>query len=162
MSFFTYPTIGGPSFNPNSMPKHGPLPAGYGVYQTGYTPPPAFGDYGNANAGDMGDMDPVEPDLPQIVAEPTNPYEMPEMGTPAYDEWISSMGGSGSAPAGSKGMEFDPTNYAHWLRGLGLFAKGALFGAPKQAGPTPEAEKSTVTQENTFDQKNYWDWLFKK
>ncbi len=162
--FFTYDTIGGPSFNPNSMPKNAPLPYGYGVFKAGYTPPPAFGDYGNANAGDMGDMDPAEPDLPQIVADPTTPYEMPEMGTPAYDEWIASMGGSGTSPAGTgaTAMQFDPTNYAHWLRGLGLFAKGALFGAPKHAGPKPEAEKPTVTQENTFDQGKYWDWMFKK
>jgi hypothetical protein len=154
MSFFTYPTIGGPSFNPNAKPN--PNDNWQGVP---FAKP--FQQY-KMGGEDMGDMDPNEPDLPQIVAEPTNPYEMPEMGTPAYDEWISSMGGSGSAPAGSKGMEFDPTNYAHWLRGMGLFAKGALFGAPKQAGPTPEVGKSTVTQENTFDQKNYWDWLFKK
>jgi hypothetical protein len=134
-----------------------------------------------ATPDDQGDMDPADPNepfIPKTVASDTDvSSQMPEMGTPEYDHWVNSMGHTpsysglsmddpdyeqkafGGNDATSNTLPtFDPSNGHHWLRGLGLFAKGAFMGAPKQAGPAPTNQSSDG---KPIDQKDYWRWLFK-
>lgn len=163
-SFGAYPTVGGPRLGPYQAPN------------TNYAP--RFMKKLTDEAADMGDMDPVEPDMPWTVKEDTDvSSQMPDMGTPEYDAWVNSMGqtpnysglsmddpnyeqkafGGNDAPTNNL-PTFDPTNGQHWMRGLGLFAKGAFMGAPKQAGPAPTNQSSDG---KPIDQKDYWRWLFK-
>jgi hypothetical protein len=85
---------------------------------------------------------------------------MPDLGTPEYEKMM--YGNKDGVNPNTQLPKFDPYSGADWARGLGLFAKGALFGAPKEAGPANTTSKSgnNVSKESTFDQKDYWGWLF--
>lgn len=101
---------------------------------------------------------------PNDLAQPFMPqdsYEMPEFGSEAYQKQMGHIAPAG--PDSSKQLpKFDPYSGADWLRGVGLFAKGAIFGPPKEVGPADNTSKSgkNVSKESTFDQKDYWGWLF--
>lgn len=85
---------------------------------------------------------------------------MPEFGSQAYQQMMGhdQMANSQTLPT------FNPTSGADWMRGLGLFAKGAILGAPKEAGPSPANPQSqsgkNVSKESTFNQGDHWGWLF--
>jgi hypothetical protein len=120
--------------------------------------PPSFGNYEWSDSMQMGPM--YDPNDARADYEPSPSYEMPEFGSDAYQQ---QMGHAMPVTDKSKQLpKFDPYSGADWLRGVGLFAKGALFGAPKEAGPADSTSKSgkNVSKESTFDQKDYWGWLF--
>ncbi len=83
---------------------------------------------------------------------------------PAYENEVYGKGQTEFAGPNKNKMlpKFDPYSGADWMRGLGLFAKGAIMGKPEKAGPAPTTSESgkDVSKESTFDQKDYWGWLF--
>jgi hypothetical protein len=87
--------------------------------------------------------------------------QMPDFGSQAYQQM---MGHAAPANASQTLPKFNPASGADWARGLGLFAKGAILGAPKQAGPAPANPQSNsgkdVSKESTYNQGDYWGWLF--
>jgi hypothetical protein len=118
------------------------------------------------------------PDDPRVFAGEIrdNPFSAPPSApAPSFGNYDMQMGaeyekqiyGEGqtqfAGPNKNKMLpKFDPSSGADWMRGLGLFAKGAIFGKPETAGPAPTTSQSgkDVSKESTFDQKDYWGWLF--
>lgn len=114
---------------------------------------PSFGNYGMQ-------MGPAYEQGLEDAANATQGSGMPEFGSMEYQKMM------GHAPnTDSKTLpKFNPASGADWMRGLGLFAKGAILGAPKQAGPAPTNPQSqgggNVSKESTYNQGDYWGWLF--
>jgi hypothetical protein len=113
----------------------------------------SFGNYGMQ-------MGPAYEAGLESAANATQSSGMPEFGSLEYQNMMghSPMNNSKTLP------KFDPSSGADWMRGIGLFAKGAILGAPKQAGPAPTNPQSqgggNVSKESTYNQGDYWGWLF--
>lgn len=117
-------------------------------------PASSFGDYGLQ----MGPH--YEAGLEAAQNATAGEGQMPAFGSLEYQQMMghSPMSNAKTLP------KFDPTSGADWMRGIGLFAKGAILGAPKQAGPAPANPQSqgggNVSKESTYNQGDYWGWLF--
>jgi hypothetical protein len=115
---------------------------------------PAFGNYGLQ----MGPH--YEAGLEAAQTATAGEGQMPAFGSAEYQQMMGHAPNSGSQTL----PKFNPASGADWMRGLGLFAKGAILGAPKQAGPAPANPQSNsgknVSKESTYNQGDYWGWLF--
>ena len=116
-------------------------------------PAPSFGDYGMQ-------MGPAYEAGLEDAANATQSSGMPEFGSMQYQQMMGHAPNTNSQTL----PKFDPTSGADWMRGLGLFAKGAILGAPKEAGPAPANTQSqsgkNVSKDSTYNQGDYWGWLF--
>lgn len=117
-------------------------------------PASSFGDYGMQ----MGPA--YEAGLEAAQNATAGEGQMPAFGSLEYQKMMGhdQMANSQTLP------KFNPASGADWMRGIGLFAKGAIMGAPKQAGPSPANPQSqsgkNVSKESTYNQGDYWGWLF--
>ena len=117
---------------------------------------PTFGNYDQLQMGQH-----YQDGLAAAQESVPSEGQMPDFGSQAYQQMMNH-----AAPANASQTlpKFNPASGADWARGLGLFAKGALLGAPKQAGPAPANPQSNsgkdVSKESTYNQGDYWGWLF--